>query len=605
MALYRTGGTEIVTGTQTNQDYSWKEFEWFSGGGNGTINFYDEVAANYAGYFRSGYGPFRTAARQIGDVWPKMPSLDEYWQSTFPRNIGALGTVANAVLDGRTQQWYYLRRLATTGVGASSASCSQSDTRENAYSIMWLAFAAMFDPLDTGNPLTPGQKSYWKAQLDVAYARDNSCKSADNSYKSAFYFNYLQFPAVVLTNGQTTVTGSGFTSNMCNRTAGGTGTITTGTSALTIVTGTPVYAYGSKILLTGVLAGQPYNVYFESNQVGAVVTLSGNWPGDGGTVTWQTESDINIPAWSNTTTVGPGNPGAVHGCTYNSPTSLTLSSPWQGSSTTDGRVYRGNLSGEGQQPFIAGIKVLQQIMSSQGAIGASATGFNTLAQNLAAWVINVGYDPVNGGMKYGAVFPMCTPELTQGGWQGGFANRAVGCTFAATNYTDSRGLLAEAQSALRLFYTANPTVSNKAIGDDFYGNQWGGTLTSGGVTTTSWQNAFATDQSLNVGKWYGFQFGIGMAHQWPAVRLGGVAPQALTTKSVKARLADHPLAVSMKMTLTWPTGATASATCTSAACAISWDSRQGNSGLLTTEYYDGAGGTGKRLALGTQVITGL
>eukprot|EP00697_Spironema_sp_BW2_P009180 gnl/Spiro4/23995_TR11885_c0_g1_i1.p2 gnl/Spiro4/23995_TR11885_c0_g1~~gnl/Spiro4/23995_TR11885_c0_g1_i1.p2 ORF type:complete len:126 (+),score=5.14 gnl/Spiro4/23995_TR11885_c0_g1_i1:103-480(+) len=121
---------------------------WMTSGGNGTPNFYDEVLANYALYFRSGYGPALEAARKLGDYWLFQPQIDEGWVSSFPRNMSIAGTVAGAVLDSRTQNWYGIRQMAARGIYAIGSSCDD-DVRETGYQLMWLAFAAMFDPLDT------------------------------------------------------------------------------------------------------------------------------------------------------------------------------------------------------------------------------------------------------------------------------------------------------------------------------------------------------------------------------------------------------------------------------------------------------------------------
>ena len=572
-ALYFEGGTGTVTGAQVAQPYSWYTTYWISAGGVGTINFYDEVLANYALYLRSGYGPALTAARAVGDNWLSYPALDDGYYGQFPRNMSIAGPVAAAVLDGRTQNWYGLRRLATQGVTAISTACDSRDLRENAYQLMWLSFAAQFDP-DISSTNAPGgipYKTYWVNQLANAYTADAACKRSDNSFASGqATFNGLG--PLTLTNGSTAVAGTGFTAATCNRTAGGAGTISANGDVLTVSSGVPS---GAKILIAGTKGGVPYNAYFQFSGTTSVA-LSGQWPGDTGSVTWQSESDSNITTWSEIATVNPTYPGKVYGCTYNSSTSLTLNRVWAEGSTTIGTLSRGNLSGYGTQPFILGIKVLQMKQAANGATGATATNYLSLANAAAVWILGTGYDPVTKGMYYGRVFDMCEPIFVQGS-SSAFTDKNVGCSYAATNQGTARPLLAEAQNAVRIAYEASPTAPNLATGDAFYGAQWGkaGYTTAGYTGDDGVQNYFALDQQIAAGKWLGFQFGVGMSHQWPAVRVGGVTPKTTTAKPIQARLADVTGATDIVVDyLAADSSVSTSSACTSAACTFATDDRQ-------------------------------
>ncbi len=222
-----------VQGNQTGQTVRFQDAsqDWFSEFGP---NYYDEVLAHYAGYYRSGFSMFRDNARAVGDYLPTAPGFDQGWQGILPRRVGATGLVAAAVLDGtddtgaantRVNNWYTIRRLASQAIenpyagGAILAPCT-SDVREGAYGLSWIALAAMFDPVDTGDPNTPNQRSYWKAQLALALARDKSCKGANNEFPAPSFNTGASF---TLTNGSTTVTGSNVSPSMCPVT--GTGTI--------------------------------------------------------------------------------------------------------------------------------------------------------------------------------------------------------------------------------------------------------------------------------------------------------------------------------------------------------------------------------------------
>ncbi len=135
------------------------------------------MLAHYAGYFRSGANVFLSNARGIGDYWAAIPELDQGYVSVTPRHAGITGMVAGAVLDGRVNNWTLIRNKASAAIGASFSggailSSCDTDVREDAYGLSWLALAAMFDPVDTGSSTTPGQRSYWKAQLAKAYTRE-------------------------------------------------------------------------------------------------------------------------------------------------------------------------------------------------------------------------------------------------------------------------------------------------------------------------------------------------------------------------------------------------------------------------------------------------
>ncbi len=576
--LFIRGGLEAVGGAQTNKQYSRLRQYWMTQGGNGTPNFYDEVLANYAMYFRSGWTKAREAARKIGDNWVKQPLFDEGWGigTSTPRNVSMAGVVAGTMLDGREQNWYAIRKMAQTGANKINVSCDD-DVRETAYMMMWLAFAAMFDPLDTGNPAEPGQRSYWKAKLDENYARDNSCRREDDSFASGFYFNTTHYPALTVTKESTAATGTGLTAAMCPVQNSGTGTIFNGSATLQS-TGpnlVPQWTSPRSITLTGVRNGAPYTVSFQWQGQGATVTLAAKWLGNSGQVNWQVYSDDYVTIIAS----GPQDPtyGTVYSCTYNSPTSITLNRPYAGNSGT-AYLYRANLAGRGQQPFMAGIKALQMMYASQGANGQTAQNYKNLAAALGNWLIQTGYDPDTGGLHYGRGFPMCEPLLEAS--QQGFNWRNLQCSHG-TGRDDrgaARALLAEAQSAVRAAFEANPSQELKTLGDQFYANQWGSDAftPTGLARSDGLENIYATNSAFGAGKWYGFQFGVGMAHQWPAVRLGGAQPAFTVSTNINFDVSGIAGAAKARVTFTSPTGGQTVVTCSTAPCIASLDGRLGD-----------------------------
>jgi hypothetical protein len=565
-------------------------------GGNGTPNFYDEQLANYALWLRSGYEPARLAARKLGDYWLTQPLADEGWVPVTARNMSLAGSVIAAVADGESANWYAIRKFAALGVTATTNTACTSNTRENAYQLMWLAFAANYDPLDTGNPAEPGQRSYWKAKLADSYTRDNGCKRSDNSFMNGA--EWSPSSAMSVTNGSKVVTGTGFTTATCNWTASGTGTIVNGAGSFTVTSGTLVA--GGKVIITGTRSGAPYNVAMEFSGTSGTVSLGGTWLGDTGAVDWMTDSSSTATiTWHNGPTLTDGDRGELYGCRFISSTELELNRVWTGPTTSDLRRFSQNVPGWGMQPFILGIKAWQMSVAAAGATGSTATDYEALAAAASTYIRTDGYDSITQGLLYARGYPNCEPVAGSGAATG-VISRQVGCNNTISYRGSARALNAEAQNALRLWYESDPTAPNLATGDEFYAASWGYQYVAPGYATDPYNNSYATTSELNEGKWYGFQFGVGMAHQWPAVRVGGVAPEDLRTIAVSSRLADVSGAVSIKVTATRPNGTTSTATCTTGACSVTVDARQGTQWILTIEYYDGAAGTGKRLAAGTQ-----
>ncbi|WP_031494835.1 PKD domain-containing protein [Bryobacter aggregatus] len=581
--LYWEGGYEAIRGVQKDKTYSYIDHRWVTNNGGGGINFYDEVLANYAQYFRSGLKPALDAARAVGDYWLSQPDINDGWVFPAPRNMSAAGVVAGAVLDGRVQSWYALRKLAERGVVTAERNSCFDDPRESAYEMMWLAFAAMFDPVDTGNPDTPNQRSYWKAKLAKSYARDLSCKGPDNSFSSPFYFYGNEYPTMGVKNGSTEVTGSGFRPNLCPRVAGGTGNVVQGSGILTITSGTLVN--GLKIVLAGTRGGQPYTPSLQFSGLGSSTTLSALWLGDTGSVTWQVENDLDSMAMASTPKVSFDSSVYSMTCTYNSPTSLTLIRPWPGP-TGNAYMTRGGLPGIGMQPFMAGIKALQMKYASLGADGTLAANYSDLANKISSWVLTDGFDPDTGGLFYGRGFANCEPVLKAS--QPSFEYRNVFCSNGTASWAKAtaRALLAEAQSAVRIAYEANPSQHFLELGDQFYANLWGRdqfTQQGFALAESGISNDFAADMSLSYGKWYGFQFGIGMAHQWPAVRIGGVRPVQVEQASINFDKAGINGAAKARLTVTEPSGRTIVYTCADSPCQVDLDRRQGDH-WLKIEY---------------------
>ncbi len=548
---------------QTGQNYSWSATSWLSEFGP---NYYDEVLAHYAGYFRSGYNLFLSNARGIGDYWTTMPELDQGYVNVTPRHAGITGVTAGALLDGRVNNWTLIRNMAKSGItgpfsgGAILSDCG-TDVREDAYGLSWIALAAMFDPVDTGSSTTPNQRSYWKAQLANALTRDQGC-IMNNVFSQPFYTGANG--AFSLTQGSSTATGTGIPASLCS--VAGTGTITV-TNGSTSAVGTG-FAQNQKIVILAVRNGVHFVFYslFTANNPNSI-TLSTPFDGDSGTYSYQIESDQNFLSFA-TSINDEVNLNTFYACQWVSATTITLDRPWQGTTGTyNASRYLSTYVGFGATPFQNGIKTLAMKYAALGATGATSTGYQAMANTVANWILTEGFDPLTLGLYYARGFYNCEPPGIY----------KIGCDYGPDpdSKAAARTLSGEAQNALSLAYEASPTPTDLLFGDQFYGAQWG----KPGYGTPPFSDgiylSFLDMDSTFAYKWIGFLFGIGMSHQWPAVRLGGVQPPVPVTPSIGLDLAAVSGAASALIKVTEPSGAVAYYTCTASPCQVQVDARQG------------------------------
>jgi hypothetical protein len=531
-------------------------------------NFYGEDLAHRALYYRSGWMPALQAARVFGDNYVNSPQVDGGEIGGIPLLIGGgvVGGFAAAILDTsdpKRPSWSDLRGLARNG-SIGDSGCNDYDTRDSGYLGAWLTLAADYDP-------DPAERSNWQARLAQLFSRDRKCKGSDNSWSNGFLWNNASAP-LKMTNGSPVATGNGIPPGMCFGIARGTIVVTKG-SAAGLGSG---FVPGKKIAITGTMNGSPYTGFFEFsvNHDGSIA-MAALWPGDSGQATWVIENNEYL------TTIGVGNNDPQlsknWACTWNSSSQITLNRPWDGPPETGAHAYSYVLAGFGQQPYMLGIKITQMKFASQIPGVSFAEKYTELAAAAAKWVHDVGYDPVTKGMHYGRVMQACEPE-TFSPPNSAFGARTPGCNYGSepSAARAARVLSAEASQALRVYYEANPTPEARAWGDEVYGSIWGNPVyTTGGVYSDS---NYVRDENSNAAlgayKWTGFFFGMGMAHQWPAVRLGGVAPP----KYRKAQLGvKQGVAAKTRISVTEPSGKVSVYACGPAStCEVTVDDRQGS-----------------------------
>jgi hypothetical protein len=534
-------------------------------------NYYDMGLAHYAFYFRSGLKQALTSARNIEDYWIRYPENAEGDGGGSPRDKSMTGVFAAAVLDGdRASNWSGLRSYAQSGLTVANQNNCDDDLRETAYELSWLALAAQFDP-------DPVKRAAWQAGLaGASYNRDNNCKRSDNSFAAGNYWNTSAVQIAATQGSQTATAVNGtFPSSVCTSTAHGTAAASNGSALLTALTGSFVAPAGTyKLLVGGTINGVRYDLstQFDYNSPNSL-TMAALWPGDSGTVYWSIETNDNL-FWVMTIAQGPtdtANFGRITSCSLIDSTHIQLYRPWPTASGTFSYFYY-NLVGRGTQPFMAGIKALQ--MRFAGQVYAP---YRTLDQAVANWVATVGFDPATKGIYYGRGFPQCEPPVTDSGITD-VQFRIVSCiedSFDPAYVAETRARNSEAQNAMTVNYLGNPTSANQAIGDLFYGATYGAAgYTAPGYFSDGLTSSNLDDVYLAAYKWPGFFFGIGMAHQWPAARVGGVAPPQNRTVYVSLNIGSG---LTAQIVVTAPSGAVTTYPCgSSSPCAVTVDDRQGS-----------------------------
>lgn len=277
---------------------------------------------------------------------------------------------------------------------------------------------------------------------------------------------------------------------------------------------------GNKIVITGTLAGEPYVGTFQFKQAGNVVgTLAALWPGDTGVFSYVIENNDYLSAIG----TDENDPQLTKNwsCTWNNASQVTLNRPWDGPTNSNAHLFSSVLAGFGQQPFMLGIKTTQMKLGAQNDDATIAAGYTALAALAASWIHDTGYDPVTQGMYYGRGYEACEPaSIATPGTD--FYARTPGCNngLDPSAIQTARVLSGDTSQALRIYLEANPTQKSKDWGDLVYGSIWGYCpyTKAGFYCDSNYVRNENSDAALGSYKWPGYFFGMGMAHQWPAVR---------------------------------------------------------------------------------------
>lgn len=494
-------------------------------------NYYDNVAAYYALYYRSGIDDYLTAARTWADRFWESPMIDQGIGpggfSYSPRGLSAMGLVLRA-LDGRPEMWTGLHSMWNSMMGLlagyDAAYGLIYDEREEGYQLAMVSYCALFDTDAT-------YKSTCKTAIVNSFpAIWTPFKFADGSWPSLTYGSLLSWypssTSATLTNGSTTVTGVGTT-------------------------------WGSSDFPARIWFMDPYS------------RPKGNTQGD----------------------------PVAYTVTFVNSAQLTLDRPYEGTSGSHGWQISPSAVGWVSQPFAAGILSTAFDLAAKAVADVSPTtatlahSYNVAAAN---WIKDIAYWPSAKGLYYFAGSVDCPG--------GPLAGANVGCVWGM-DAAASRVLSAEAIRGVMLAYAYNGDPALKAFADTLYNAMWGktGTCPSGSTLCVSdgvYLTGMDDGQYMISGgpptngstpwKWFGQFFGWSGLSSWPGYRAGGLKPAIGERVYIGANLPGVPGATKIRVAITDPSGSTTTTDCNALPCAVTVDSRQGDS-LMSIQYLSAAG----------------
>ena len=382
---------------------------WANGGAPN--NYYDNVKAYYAMYWRSGIDTYLTEANTLADEWWQSPFLDYGYacysgdsttyainNQTCPapgywKNLSATGLVLRALSSGAAAQmrtglkvvWDLVEYLYEVYYPASAP--YGIDQREFGYSTGVLAYCAMLDPTWTGG--NSGKTCQQDLDANISTIWAPTCR---NDVGTGVWGNFLI---------QNSGNGGGSVSSISRY--GGTGVSACATNGSAAVTGTN----------TSWSSAAPSNIWFFTPQAGHT---SGDFPLNNGT---------------NANTIGDSQFYNI--ATINSDTSITLYTTYQGTTgcgkgfvigypegyTNVGQTTYSGFIGWGWQPYAQGHLAQAFFLAADAMTGysddptAKAT-YQGYGDSTVQALLTYGLQPyspagptVPGGLYNGAWFVGC------------------------------------------------------------------------------------------------------------------------------------------------------------------------------------------------------
>ena len=464
-------GWQLGTGTglryADNANRQWWSFN------SAPANYYDNVAAFYSLYYRSGLTQYRDAARKLADRFWASPQTDQGMGLDWPaRSASVMGMVLRA-LDGRPEMWDGLHKVfdyyGTNYIGGDDQFNKFDyvwgpglwDEREVAYHLAIISYCAAYDT----DPNYRTKCKRWVGQsMTGIFQPQQSADGGWHTLRDPYNSYSPATTSVALTHGQTAVTGVG-------------------------TSWAPAQFAPSGALRTA--------IWF----INSTLKPSSNAGGD----------------------------PVVYYPTYMSGTQLTLDRPYEGTTGTHGWVMSVSPTvdvpyvGYGQLPYMMGLLAMSFDIASKSLAdtdpvnSALARRFNLDAAN---WIKTYGYQASAKSVYYMAQYPQCQKPISE--------------TNPLTSFClGDRSLSSEAMRGMMLAYAATGDTALRTLVDTMYNAEWAkpSTCPSGstvcvpdGTYLSVWDdNGWDMTNPSPTGtgaKWFGQMWGISALPAWPAVRLG-------------------------------------------------------------------------------------
>jgi hypothetical protein len=200
---------------------SYSEFYRFCGGGD-NVNYYDNVLAHYALYYRSGFESYREYARFLADSFIEHPSNDYYrvfgpganrYNSFAPRVRAAAGIMLRA-MDGRPDLWELIWNnyinvevIQKLSIDYRDRQFFDRDPRENGYLMSAAGIFAQLYPNDLTN--ATGRKQAVIDVINASLEKQWLVTLREDGSQRNYYVDRLACNGgctAQVTNGQTVVT---------------------------------------------------------------------------------------------------------------------------------------------------------------------------------------------------------------------------------------------------------------------------------------------------------------------------------------------------------------------------------------------------------------
>lgn len=513
---------------------------WINGSTN--FNYYDNVLAYYAMYYRSGIDTYLEYARALADRWWQSPFFDEgrnLGNYAQPRMTSLTGIALRALERDDPDMWRGLRLVWDAYRNTMTkplGTIFPGDIREDGYRFLFVAHCALIDP-------------------DTAHAQQ--CKnSIEAAFANLWMPNRVNDPSHVL-----------------YRVWGGAG-------------------YYS--------LGQVYSWDAASSNGGGVVTVTQGSDivvGTGTNWTPQLFGNAARSFWVASARVsGFGQVAAGDREVYKvaeviDATHLRLDRPYHypglenGQSRTLSTWAHGQYMGFGTQPFMLGIDAQAFLMGYQAT---GNTAMRDAATDIADWLVDYGIDYNTTGVYYARGFPAChepepvglTPHLIAG---------TPGCSYNTDDYGKfaARFQIGELTNALSAAYEATESERYKIAMDLLYNAAFAkpGWPRPPGFGPSD-KHLGALDDNADTflyssNKNFGWWFGMGQAYRWPVSRLGNRPTPEEFPISVDFELPQT--ATKARLTLTAPWGAKTSVVCRESPCTVTTRRDAGNY-LMQIDY---------------------